>query len=65
MIAVVEATYKIIKTEFINQRVFYSLEQLQIELAYYGNWFNNHRIHSSLNYLTPREFEENTFKKVV
>ena len=27
--------------------------------------FINHRIHSSLNYLMLREFEENTLKKVV
>ena len=39
--------------------------QLQMELADYINWFNKHRIHSSLNYLTPREFEESTLKKVV
>lgn len=63
--AVAEATYKIIKTEFIKKRVFASLEELQIELADYVNWFNNHRIHSSLDYLTPREFRENNLKKVV
>lgn len=39
--------------------------KIKVELADYVNWFNNHRIHSSLNYLTPREFEENTLKKVV
>lgn len=63
--AVAEATYKIIKTEFIKKRVFASLEELQIELADYVNWFNNHRIHSSLDYLTPREFRTNNLKKVV
>ena len=63
--AVAEATYKIIKTEFTKNRVFASLEQLQIELADYVNWFNNHRIHSSLGYLTPKEFEKHTLKKVV
>ena len=63
--AVAEATYKIIKTEFVKNRSFASLEDLQVELADYVNWFNNHRIHSSLNYLTPREFKENTLKKVV
>lgn len=63
--AVAEATYKIIKTEFVKNKVFTSLEELQIELADYVNWFNNHRIHSSLGYLTPREFKENTLKKVV
>ena len=63
--AVAEATYKIIKTEFVRNRSFASLEDLQVELADYVNWFNNHRIHSSLNYLTPRKFKENTLKKVV
>lgn len=63
--AVAEATYKIIKTEFVNNRSFSSLEVLQVELADYVNWFNKHRLHSSLNYLTPKEFKENTLKKVV
>lgn len=42
-IAIAEAIYKTIKTEFINQRTFSSLEQLEIELADYINWFNHHR----------------------
>ena len=53
--AVAEATYKIIKTEFVRKNVFSSLEELQYELSDYVNWFNNHRIHSALNYLTPSE----------
>jgi len=63
--AVAEATYKIIKTEFVKNKVFGSLEELKIELADYVNWFNNFRIHSSLDYLTPKEYRENTLKKVV
>jgi transposase InsO family protein len=63
--AVAEATFKIIKTEFVKNKVFASLEELQIELADYVNWFNNLRIHSSLDYLTPKEYRENTLKKVV
>ncbi|MDU4756083.1 MAG: IS3 family transposase [Lachnospiraceae bacterium] len=31
----------------------------------YVNWFNNHRLHSSLGYLTPVEYRENNLKKVV
>lgn len=54
--AVAEATYKIIKTEFVKNRSFASLEELQVELADYVNWFNNHRIHSSLNYLRVNHF---------
>ena len=55
----------IMQSEFIKNRVFASLEQLQIELADYVNWFNHHRIHSLLDYLTPKEFEKHTLKKVV
>lgn len=63
--AVAEATYKIIKTEFVNNKTFLSLKELKVELADYVNWFNNYRIHSSLNYLTPRAFKENALKKSV
>jgi transposase InsO family protein len=58
--AVAEATFKSIKTEFVKNRTFTNLYHLQIELADYVNWFNNHRIHSSLAYLTPVKFRMNT-----
>lgn len=63
--AVAEATFKIIKTEFVRNQTFRSLYHLQIELADYVNWFNNHRIHSSLGYLTPVKYRMITLKKVV
>jgi len=63
--AVAEATFKIIKTEFVRNQTFSSLYHLQIELADYVNWFNNHRIHSSLGYLTPVKYRMITLKKVV
>lgn len=63
--AVAEATFKIIKTEFVQQRVFKDLYHLQIELSDYVNWFNNHRIHSSLGYKTPVQYRMDTLKKVV
>ncbi len=55
--AVAEATFKVIKTEFINNRVFDSLEQLQLELFDYVNWYNNIRIHGSLGYISPVEYK--------
>jgi putative transposase len=55
--AVVESLYNVLKTEFIKGKVFSSLEQLHIELADYVNWYNNHRLHGSLNYLTPIEYK--------
>lgn len=63
--AVAETTFKIIKTEFVRNQTFCSLYHLQIELADYVNWFNNHRIHSSLGYLTPVKYIMITLKKVV
>ena len=63
--AVAEATYKVIKTEFVNNQRFETHEQLGYELADYINWYNNHRIHSSLGYLSPVEYRQNTLKKVV
>ena len=63
--AVAEATFKIIKTEFVKNQTFANLDALKLQLADYVNWFNNHRIHSSLGYLTPIEYRMNTLKKVV
>lgn len=54
--AVAEATYKIIKTEFTFNKRFESLEELELELFDYVNWYNNIRIHGSLGYKTPVEF---------
>ncbi|KJD43303.1 transposase [Paenibacillus terrae] len=53
--AVAEATFKIFKTEFANQTHFQSEEQLDVELRDYVHWFNHHRIHGTLGYLTPVE----------
>jgi len=63
--AVAEATFKIIKTEFVQNQTFANLDVLKLQLADYVNWFNNHRIHSSLGYLTPVEYRMNNLKKVV
>lgn len=63
--AVAEATYKIIKTEFTKNKTFTDLYDLKIQLADYVNWFNNHRIHSSLGYSTPVEYRKNVLKKTV
>ncbi len=56
--AVAEATYKVFKTEFINGRKLNDLAQLELELFDYINWYNNLRIHGSLNYLSPVTFRK-------
>ena len=63
--AVAEATYKVMKTEFIHQMEFQSLHHLQLELYDYVNWFNKHRIHGSLGYMTPVQYRQATLKKAV
>lgn len=63
--AVAEATFKIIKTEFVWNQTFHSLEELKLKLWDYVNWYNHHRIHSSLGYQSPVQYRENTLKKVV
>lgn len=55
--AVAEATFKIFKAEFVYGRNFENLAKLKMELADYVNWFNHFRIHSSLGYLSPKEFK--------
>ena len=56
--AVAEASFKIIKIEFVKGRQFENLETLKRELAAYVYWFNHKRIHGSLGYKTPAEFKK-------
>lgn len=63
--AVAEATFKIFKTEFAKGYHFESLQELELMLADYVNWFNNIRIHSTLDYLSPKEYKKHNLKKTV
>lgn len=63
--AVAEAGFKVIKTELIRNQIFSSLDELKMALFDYVNWYNNHRIHSSLGYQTPVEYRQNNLKKIV
>ena len=62
--AVMESLYHILKTEFIKGKVFKDLEHLSLELADYVNWYNNHRLHGSLNYLTPMEYKKSEANEI-
>ncbi|MEC0236151.1 IS3 family transposase [Paenibacillus kribbensis] len=53
------------KTEFMNQMSFQSLRYLELELYDYVNWFNQHRIHGTLGYMTPIQYCHAALKKVV
>lgn len=63
--AVAEATYKVMKTEFVKQLEFQSLHHFEIELYDYVNWFNNHRIHGTLGYMAPVQYRQEALKKAV
>ncbi|PSK04646.1 IS3 family transposase, partial [Brevibacillus porteri] len=63
--AVAEATFKLIKTEFVKNRRFESLAQLKQELGAYVKWFNETRIHSTLGYLSPFVYKQKAIKKSV
>ncbi len=56
--SVAEATFKIIKTEFVMGKNFKNLDELRRSLFDYVNWFNNDRIHGSLGYLSPVEYKK-------
>ncbi|MGV3139851.1 IS3 family transposase [Brevibacillus agri] len=63
--AVAEATFKLIKAEFVKNRQFESLTQLKLELEKYVKWFNETRIHSTLGYLSPLVYKQKALKKSV
>jgi len=63
--AVAEATFKIIKTEFIKNYRFETLEELELMLSDYVNWFTNIRVHSTLGYLSPKQYKEHNLIRFV
>lgn len=62
--AVAEATFKLIKTEFVKNRRFESLPQLKQELEAYVKWFNETRIHSTLGYLSPLVYKQEALRNL-
>lgn len=54
--AVAEAGYKVLKTEFVGNKIFKDIDELRQELRSYVLWYNYKRIHGSLNYMTPVEY---------
>ena len=57
--SVAEAMYHIVKTEFAFGEDFADYDELCLKWFDYVNWYNNVRIHGSLDYLTPAEFKRN------
>ena len=59
--AVAESMYNIIKTEFVFEREYADLAEFKLLWFDYVNWYNNVRIHGSLNYKTPNEWHDREF----
>jgi transposase InsO family protein len=55
--AVAESLYNIVKTELIFERTFDTLDDLELALFEFVNWYNNIRLHGSLGYLPPKEYK--------
>ena len=56
--SVAEATFNLIKTEFVHRHHFRNLEELKLHLSDYVHWFNNLRLHSTLDYLNPVDYKK-------
>jgi putative transposase len=56
--AVAESTYKAFKAEFVYQECFETLEELKVKTFDFVHWWNNIRLHSTLNYKTPAQVRE-------
>ncbi|VDZ40366.1 integrase core domain protein [Streptococcus dysgalactiae subsp. dysgalactiae] len=57
--ALMEAFYKTLKRELVNDAHFATIEQAQLEIfKYIETYYNPKRLHSALGYLSPVEFEK-------
>ena len=52
----IESTNHILKTEFIYQYKFRSLEELRLLLFDFVHWYNHRRIHGAIGYMTPIDY---------
>jgi putative transposase len=58
--ACMESFFNTIKKELINKKEYSNKEELKNDLfEYIDVYYNNKRIHYSLGYITPREYELN------
>ena len=55
--AVAESMYNSLKIEMVFGETFDNLDDLELRLFEYVNWYNNKRLHGSLDYRTPSEYK--------
>jgi transposase InsO family protein len=56
--ATAESFFHTFKTESFYQRRFKDMQEIRKEFISYIDFYNNERLHSSLNYVSPNEFEQ-------
>ena len=57
--ACIESFHAIIKKEEIYRNIYKTFEEAKIAIfKYIESWYNNKRLHSSIDYKTPNEFEK-------
>lgn len=61
--ATAESLWSTIKAELIHRQIFRSRDEARLALFGYIQFYNNRRLHSSLDYSSPVEFEESVIRE--
>jgi transposase InsO family protein len=62
--ACMESFFNMLKRELINKNTYLNIQELKNDLSEYIEvYYNNKRMHSSLGYMTPREYELKYFQQ--
>jgi transposase InsO family protein len=56
--AMAESLWSSLKRELVDDAHFATKEEARLAVFEWITWYNNERLHSSLDYMSPREFEE-------
>jgi transposase InsO family protein len=56
--AMAESLWSSLKRELVDDAHFVTKQEARLALFEWITWYNNERLHSSLDYMSPREFEE-------
>jgi transposase InsO family protein len=56
--AMAESLWSSLKRELVDDANFATKEEARLAVFEWITWYNNERLHSSLDYMSPREFEE-------
>ena len=55
--AVAESFFKTLKTESLNHFQFKTRKEAHLEIISYLSWYNSKRMHSSISYMFPMQYE--------